>query len=60
MKPAGDPFEGASANAADEDLAQWAAAMRRWAQTMEPEMKERQLRGIAAYEERRRTELAAD
>jgi hypothetical protein len=60
MKWAGDHLEEAAANAAAEDLAQWEAGMRRWAETLEPEMRERQLRGIEAYMERHRTELAAE
>jgi hypothetical protein len=60
VKSAGDHLEEAAANAADEDLVQWEMGMRRWAGTLEPEMRERQLQGIAAWVKRRRAELSAD
>ena len=60
VKSAGDHLEEAAANAAAKDLAQWEAGMRRWAKTLEPEMRERQLRGIEAWVERCRADLAAE
>jgi hypothetical protein len=53
VKPAGDHLKKVTGNMA-EDLVQWAAGMRRWADTLEPEMRERQLRGIEAHMARHR------
>lgn len=54
---AGNHLEEAAANAEDHDLPLWKNGMRRWAETLDPEMRDRQLQGIAAWVQRRRAEL---